>query len=146
MQMAEKRKTAHEATFVIDPVRMNIVNKIAAGTKSSGALDCSGGMVLQGFHRGELIVRDGPLVLWEGSKLIGRTIVYGDAYVFGSLGDASEQQGSITVMGTLFLTAKAVVFGRMRYRKLSTYDGAQIHGTLETLTDDPEKKASQEAS
>ena len=127
--------TRSEATVVIDPSRMNIVNKIAVGTNSAGKIECSGGLLLQGSHRGELVVRDGPLVLWQGSKLAGQTVVHGDAYVFGTLGEVGDQQTCITVMGTLYLTSNAVAHGNMRYRKLATYDGAQIHGRLETITE-----------
>lgn len=143
--MAESKKRS-EASVVIDPARMNIVNKIAAGSKSAGSIDFAGGLMLQGEHRGELVVRDGPLVLWQGSKLAGHTIVYGDTYVFGTLGEPGDQKSSITVMGTLFLTASAVVYGKMRYRKLATYDGAQIHGVLETITEqqtEPAKSVSE---
>lgn len=146
--MADSKKRG-EASVVIDPARMNIVNKIAAGSKSAGSIDFAGGLMLQGEHRGELVVRDGPLVLWQGSKLAGHTIVYGDTYVFGTLGDPGDQKSSITVMGTLFLTASAVVYGKMRYRKLSTYDGAQIHGVLETITEpqtEPTKSVSEVSS
>lgn len=132
--MAESKKR-NEASVVIDPARMNIVNKLAAGSKSAGSIDFAGGLMLQGEHRGELVVRDGPLVLWQGSRLAGHAIVYGDTYVFGTLGEPGDQKTSITVMGTLFLTASAVVHGKMRYRKLATYDGAQIHGALETITE-----------
>ena len=143
--MAESKKRG-EASVVIDPARMNIVNKIAVGSKSAGCIGFAGGLMLQGEHSGELVVRDGPLVLWQGSKLAGHTIVYGDTYVFGTLGDPGDQMSSITVMGTLFLTASAVVYGKMRYRKLATYDGAQIHGLLETITEqqiDAEKSVSE---
>jgi cytoskeletal protein CcmA (bactofilin family) len=132
--MTEPKKR-NESSVVIDPARMNIVNKLAAGSQSSGSIDFAGGLLLQGVHRGEIVVRDGPLVLWPGSKLEGRTTVYGDAYVFGTLGEPGDQTTSITVMGTLFLTASAVVYGKMQYCKLSTYDGAQIHGALETITE-----------
>lgn len=133
--MTAKAKKMSEATLVIDPVRMNIVNKIAAGSKSCGTVECLGGLLLQGEHQGGLVVNEGPLVLWEGSRLTGTIHVGGDAYVFGTLGSESDSQTTITVMGTLYLTAKAVVYGRMRYKKLSTYDGALIHGSLETLVD-----------
>lgn len=131
----EGSKKRSAASVVIDPARMNIVNKIAAGSKSSGSIEFAGGLLLQGEHRGELAVRDGPLVLLQGSKLAGHTIVTGDTYVFGTLGDPCDQESSITVMGTLFLTGSAVVYGKMRYCRLATYDGAQIHGMLETIAE-----------
>lgn len=130
------KKPRNEATVVIDPAKMNIVNKVAAGTKSSGAIECSGGLLLQGEHRGELVVRGGPILLWQGSKLTGSALIYGDAYVFGALGEPGDQHTCITVLGTLYLTSSAVAHGKMRYRRLSTYDGAKIHGLLETITED----------
>lgn len=129
------KKARNDATVVIDPVKMNIVNKVASGTKSAGSIECSGGMLLQGEHRGEMVVRNGPLILWPGSKLTGTTVVYGDAYVFGALGETEDLHACITVLGTLYLTSSAVAHGRMRYRRLATYDGAQIHGVLETIAD-----------
>lgn len=126
-------KKPSESSVIIDPVAMNIVNKIAPGTKSSGTIDCAGGMLIQGSHHGKLRVSNGPLVLWEGSRLTGHSIVHGDAYIFGTLGEPGESVTQITVTGTLYLTSLAVAYGKMRYGKLSTYDGARIKGTLETI-------------
>lgn len=125
-----------ETTVTIDPVAMKITNKIDVDTKASGAMECAGGLLLQGAFHGELVVRGGPLVMYAGSRLTGRTTVHGDAYIFGQLGEVDDELSVLTVLGTLHLTKDAVAYGQLRCRHLSTYDGAKVHGRLETLPAD----------
>jgi len=122
-----------ETSVIIDPVAMNIVNKIALGTKSAGTIACSGGLLLQGEHRGELTVKDGPLVIYEGAVLFGSVEVHDDIYVFGQVGEPGDKLTELTSFGTVHLTSKAVVHGALRCVKLATYNGSQIHGSLETI-------------
>lgn len=122
-----------DTTVTIDPVAMKITNKIDLDTKASGSMECAGGLLLQGAFHGELVVRGGPLVMYAGSRLTGQTTVHGDAYIFGQLGEAEDERSVLTVMGTLHLTKDAVAYGQLRCRYLSTYDGAKVHGRLETL-------------
>lgn len=124
-----KRSTS----IVLDPLVMNIVNRIAPGGRSHGTLELAGGLLLQGEHRGVLSVKDGPLVIYQGGRIFGEVIVYGDVYVFGTVGADADESTSITVMGTMHLTSSAVVYGSMKCLKFATYDGAQIHGKIETL-------------
>jgi cytoskeletal protein CcmA (bactofilin family) len=125
-----------ETTVTIDPVALRITNKIDEGTYTRGAMECSGGLLLQGEFHGQLVVRGGPLVMYAGSRLSGQTTVHGDAFVFGQLGDANDDMSVLTVLGTLHLTKDAVAYGQLRCRYLSTYDGAKVHGRLETLQEE----------
>lgn len=122
-----------EKSMIIDPVAMNIVNRIAPGSRSMGSLNFSGGLLLQGEHRGELLVDGGPLVIYEGAGLYGNAVVKGDVYVFSQIGEPQDTTNQLTVMGTLHLASKAVVYGTLRCVNLATYDGAKIHGVVETI-------------
>lgn len=122
-------------TVVIDPVKMNIVNRIAAGSRSQGQLWFSGGLLLQGHHVGDLDIRGGPLVVVEGASVTGKVIVHGDAYLFGCFGSAGEgsPETQVTVYGVMHLTSKSETNGHLRCEQLATYDGAKINGKVETL-------------
>lgn len=124
-------------SVVIDPVKMNIVNRIAAGSRSQGQLWFSGGLLLQGHHVGDLDVRGGPLVVVEGASVTGKVVVHGDVYLFGSFGSAGEGEGAVetevTVYGVMHLTSKSEANGHLRCEQLATYDGAKINGKVETL-------------
>ncbi len=73
-------------SVVIDPVKMNIINKISAGSNTSGNLSFNGGLLLQGHHVGELTVSGGPLVILEDASVSGKVTVQGDVWVFGRIG------------------------------------------------------------
>ena len=70
---------SNQDTLVIDPVRMNIVNRVAAGTQLSGHLQFKGGLLLQGAlgGTGEVV---GRLVVWHTGQIIGRYRVLGPAH------------------------------------------------------------------
>lgn len=131
--------TKRQTSLVIDPVAMNITNKIAADTLSGGTLTCKSGLLLEGEHRGELVVH-GTLVCTAGSRLVGKSIVHGDVYVFGQLGDGQGDKSQLTVHGTLHLTKDAVAYGDMECARFATYDGAKIQGGFTTLVS-PEPQA-----
>ena len=118
--------------MVIDPVAMNITNKVAADTKSTGRLECRSGMLLEGEHNGDLIVH-GTLVVAQGARLSGTSTVHGDVYVFGSLGEPGAAHCILTVHGTLHLTKTSVTYGKMQCLRVATYDGAKVHGVFKTL-------------
>lgn len=120
-------------SVVIDPVAMNIANKIAAGAVASGDYTTGGGILIEGTFSGNLKVTDGPLVLMEGGRLRGCIEVQGDAYIFGVIGAESDDQTTVTVRGELHLTSKCVVHGQIRFAKLAMYQGAQVHGIMDSL-------------
>lgn len=128
--------TKRETSVVIDPVAMNITNKVAADTKSAGKLECRSGMLLEGEHNGDLVVH-GTLVVAQGARLSGTSTVYGDVYVFGNLGETGAAHCILTVHGTLHLTKTAVAYGKMQCLRVATYDGAKVHGVFKTLDASP---------
>lgn len=125
--------TKRQTSVVIDPVAMNIANKVAAGSVVTGDYATGGGILIEGQFRGNLHVTDGPLVLLEGANLSGCIEVKGDAYIFGTIGAASDDQTTVTVRGELHLTSKCHVHGRILFAKLATYQGANVHGIIESL-------------
>ena len=128
--------TKRQTSVVIDPVAMNIANKVAAGSKVTGDYATGGGILIEGQFRGNLHVTDGPLVLLEGGHLSGCIEVQGDAYIFGTIGADSDDQTTVTVRGELHLTSKCHVHGRILFAKLATYQGANVHGSIESLVQD----------
>ena len=129
--MAAKPKKP--SSFVLDPIALGITNKLSKTTKNNGTLETSGGLLLEGEHRGALIVRGGPLYVEQGAKLVGNVIVHGDVYMLGQFGEDSEKVSKINVIGTLHLASTAVVYGTISYKQIAMYDGAQMHGRIETM-------------
>lgn len=131
---------------VIDPARMNIINRLAAGSRSNGPLELNGGLLLQGEHQGSLTVREGPLVIFAGASVANGVVdVDGDVYVFGCIGTANDAAAPtlLRCSGMLYLTSKAVAYGTMQCAKAAIYQGAQVRGVVETT---PPVEAPLEAS
>lgn len=122
------------SAVIIDPVQMNITNRLAHGCKTVGPMALEGGLLLQGEHSGDLTVANGPLVIYENASVTGGFIdVTGDVYVFGRIGSAAAAQPTVLrCTGVLHLTSKAVVFGTLQCAKPALYDGAQMMGVIET--------------
>lgn len=122
-------------SIIIDPVQMNITNRISEGSRSAGKIEFNGGLLIQGQHNGELTVNNGPLVVMATGQVGGAIVANGDAYVFGRLGggETTGVETVITVNGTLHLTSSCIVHGKIRYAKLAMYEGAQIRGSIESL-------------
>ena len=127
--------TDKKDTVIIDPVAMNIINRISAGSTTCGDLEFDGGVLLQGHHVGNLTVKNGPLVIFKGGSISGQTTVEGDAFVFGQVGspDGDKAASVLTVQGALHLTEESVSYGTLRFVELANYKGAQIFAALETL-------------
>ena len=122
-------------TLVIDPVRMNIVNRIAPGSALDGHVQYTGGLLLQGSLRGQGEI-GGRLVVWQGAQLQGEFRVLGDLYVFGQIGtgaDGVDELTRIECHGTVYLAASAVCTGRLSAARLRMYDGASLHGPFTSL-------------
>ncbi len=122
-------------TLVIDPVRMNIVNRIAQGSVTQGHHQFAGGLLLQGDLRGDGEIR-GRLVVWQGATLQGEFRVLGDLYVFGQLGtsgEAVDEHTRIECHGTVYLAATAVCTGQLTATRLRMYDGASLQGPFTSL-------------
>lgn len=122
-------------TLVIDPVKMNIVNRVAAGTTLEGEFHIKGGLLLQGTMRGHGKVA-GRLVIWSGGRLTGRYKVMGDVYVLGQLGDEVDGTDDGTVvecLGTAYVSSTGVSTGHIVAARLRMYDGAVLQGPFSTL-------------
>jgi cytoskeletal protein CcmA (bactofilin family) len=114
--------------LTIDPVAMNVVNRVCAGSQLSGEQIFQGGLLVQGELAGSLEVR-GRLIVWAG--------VLGDLYLFGQLG-APGQEDSATVvecMGTAYIASTGISSGTLLAQRIRMYDGAQLQGPFKTLKD-----------
>ncbi|MFC6281173.1 bactofilin family protein [Polaromonas aquatica] len=122
-----------EETIVIDPVGMNIVNRIAPGTKSTGTLECSGGLLVQGHFEGTLVVSDGPLVLMQGGVISGDFDCKQDAYLFGTIAQKpGGEQSQLTVGGAAFMADTLEAKADITAGVFKTYEGAQVDGRIRT--------------
>jgi cytoskeletal protein CcmA (bactofilin family) len=117
---------------IIDPVAMNIVNRIAKGSHSRGAVHSVGGILIEGTFEGDLIVHDGPLVLMEGAELIGSITAHADAYVFGQVGRATGDT-ELTVLGEGHFAATARSVASIKCAIPHIYHGAKLEGMLDTV-------------
>lgn len=123
-------------TIEIDPVRQNLVNRIAPGTEASGAIKTNGGLLVQGRVTGQTLeVNGGPLVLQEGGILLGKVVVVGDCYLFGTAGDQTLPNGGLDleVHGTVHVAKTARTFGSLACQHLATYAGGSINSTIRTI-------------
>ncbi|MEK8045115.1 bactofilin family protein [Ideonella margarita] len=126
--------TSHD-TLVIDPVKMNIVNRIAEGSAVDGDLRFDGGLLLQGTLRGMGEIT-GRLVIWHTGQLQGRFKVLGDLYVLGHLGgvaDDIDRDTLIECQGTAYVASTGVSTGTLLAARLRMYDGAVLQGPFKTL-------------
>lgn len=122
-------------TLVIDPVKMNIINRVAAETTASGAFNFQGGLLLQGSLNGEGEIA-GRLVVWHDAKLVGRFRVLGDLYLLGRLGDTADAIDESTIIecqGTAYVASTGVSSGTLIAARLRMYDGAVLQGPFRTL-------------
>jgi hypothetical protein len=129
---------SNQDTLVIDPVRMNIVNRVAAGTELNGQFDFKGGLLLQGTLRGSGEIA-GRLVVWHSGQITGRFRVIGDLYVLGQLGedaDATDERTLVECLGTVFVASTGVCTGHLAAPRLRMYDGATLRGPFRTLRAD----------
>ena len=68
-------------TLTIDPIAMNVVNRVAAGSRLAGDLQFDGGLLVQGEISGQIRV-NGRLIIWKGGVVRGTVHVQGDLYLF----------------------------------------------------------------
>jgi cytoskeletal protein CcmA (bactofilin family) len=134
MQTADGRPLLDKTqdTLVIDPVKMQIVNRIAAGTVLGGDFHFKGGLLLQGTLQG-LGEIAGRLVVWHDARLVGRFRVLGDLYLLGHLGDTTASDDEVDGQGTAYVASTGVSTGTLIAAKLRMYDGAILQGPFRTL-------------
>jgi hypothetical protein len=121
-------------TLTLDPVAMNVVNRVAAGTQLGGELRFQGGLLVQGDLSGLLHV-NGHLIVWTGGVVRGRIRVMGDLYLFGHLGsaDAGPNATTLECQGMAYVASTGVSTGTLMARRLQLYEGADLQGPFKTL-------------
>lgn len=120
--------------LILDPVAMNIVNRIAPGTRSAGTLECEGGLVIQGRVEGTLLVRGGPLVLMPEGSICGSVICDQDVYLSGSVESLADGSLSeIEAMGAAFCAETLIAKANITAGAFKTYQGAQVEGVIKTV-------------
>ena len=121
-------------TLTIDPIAMNVVNRVAAGTQLNGTLQFEGGLLVQGDISGDIQV-NGRLIVWGGGVVRGRIRVMGDLYLFGRLGapDASAEDTILKCMGIAYVANTGVATGTLLATRLTLYEGADLQGPFKTL-------------
>jgi cytoskeletal protein CcmA (bactofilin family) len=121
-------------TLVIDPVAMNIVNRVAAGSRCNGVNEYAGGLIVEGSIVGDLVVADGPLVLMDGGSIQGNVRVKGDAYLFGRIQKRDDDALSeVQVDGVVYLAESVVAQTNITAGAFKTFEGAQIEGRIKTI-------------
>lgn len=121
-------------TLTLDPIAMNVVNRVAAGSHLSGELQFEGGLLVQGEISGHIRV-NGRLIVWTGGSVRGRIHVLGDLYLFGRLGadGADPHDTSLECHGMAFVSKTGVSTGTLLARRLQLYEGADLQGPFKTL-------------
>jgi Polymer-forming cytoskeletal len=121
-------------TLTIDPVAMNVTNRVAQGSALAGDLEFEGGLLVQGTLGGVVQVR-GRLIVWEGALVRGRIVVLGDLYLFGQLGDPAGDalDTQLECMGTAYVASTARSTGTLMAQRLRMYEGADLQGPFKTL-------------
>lgn len=118
----------------IDPIGMNIVNRIAPESKMQGDVAFQGGLLVQGSLAGAGQVM-GRLIVWHDAQVQGHFRVMGDLYVFGRIGekDGSATDTVIECMGTAYIASSAATTGTITAQRLRLYEGADLQGPFKTI-------------
>ena len=121
-------------TLTLDPIAMNVVNRVATGSQLGGELQFEGGLLVQGEISGHIRV-NGRLIIWTGGVVRGRIRVSGDLYLFGRLGapGASPNETSLECSGMAYVSKTGVSTGTLMARRLQLYEGADLQGPFKTL-------------
>lgn len=121
-------------TLTIDPIAMNVVNRIASGCRLDGDLQFDGGLLVQGEISGQIRV-NGRLIIWKGGVVRGTVRVNGDLYLFGQLGaqDASPLETQLECVGMAYVAQTGVSTGTLMAKRLQLYEGADLRGPFKTL-------------
>jgi cytoskeletal protein CcmA (bactofilin family) len=132
--LADPALGSGEESIVIDPVAMNIVNRVAAGSRQTGVLHCDGGLMVEGTIEGEVHISGGPFVLMPEGVLVGKVVGDGEAYLFGTIRERSENELSeLDVAGAVFLTEKLRAKANITAGAIKSYEGAQVEGRIKTM-------------
>lgn len=125
---------APQDTLTIDPIAMNVVNRVSAGSALSGELTFEGGLLVQGELSGHIRV-NGRLIVWTGGSVRGRLEIFGDLYLFGRLGatGGGPHDTSLECHGMAYVSKTGVSTGTLLARRLQLYEGADLQGPFKTL-------------
>jgi len=120
--------------LTLDPIAMNVVNRVAAGTHLDGQLHFEGGLLVQGELSGQIQV-NGRLIVWTDGEVRGRIRVAGDLYLFGRLGaaDADALDTTVECTGMVCVAQTGVSTATLIARRLQLYEGAHMRGPFKTL-------------
>lgn len=123
--------------LTIDPIAMNVVNRVSAGSRLAGEYAFQGGLLVQGEIHGELETR-GRLIIWAGGQVSGHIKIWGDLYVFGQLGipGLPEDATVVECLGTAYIASTGISSGTLLAHRVRMYDGAQLQGPFKTLKED----------
>jgi cytoskeletal protein CcmA (bactofilin family) len=125
---------ADSQSIDIDPVAMNIVNRVAAGTVQRGSCRWVGGLLVQGRIEGDLEVVGGPLVLMPGGEIAGNVRGDGEAYLFGNVLAKSENELSeLDIAGTVYLAETLHAQANITAGAFKSWEGAQVEGRIKTM-------------
>lgn len=121
-------------TLTIDPIAMNVVNRVASGSRLTGNLSYQGGLLVQGETDGQMHVQ-GHLIIWRAGSVRGRIVVLGDCYVFGQIGhpEGGPEDTQLECHGTTYVAHSGVSTGTLKARRLQLYEGADLRGPFRTL-------------
>jgi len=127
---------AQEDTLTLDPMAMNVVNRVAAGSCVEGVLQWNGGLLVQGTLAGNSHI-DGHLIVWAGGAVRGRVRVNGDVYVFGTLGGpmgggAGATSTVLECTGTVCIASTGICSAALHANALRLYQGAEVSGPFKT--------------
>ena len=125
---------AAQDVLTLDPVALNVVNRVAPGCRLDGRLHFAGGLLVQGELAGDICV-DGRLIIWAEAVVRGRLRVTGDVYVFGQLGDLDALAAATTLEshGMVCVAQTGVSTAMLLARRLQLYEGADVKGPFKTL-------------
>ena len=127
-------ENAESQSIVIDPVAMNIVNRVAPGTVQTGACRWVGGLLVQGRIEGDLEVVGGPLVLMPEGEIAGNVRGDGEAYLFGKvLARSDAELSELDVAGPVFLAETLHAKANITAGAFKSWEGAQVEGRIKTM-------------
>lgn len=121
-------------TLTIDPIAMNVTNRVASGSVLAGEHVFEGGVLVQGQLSGQVQTR-GRLIVWQGGVIKGRFQILGDLYLFGQIGElgAAEDATVVECLGTAYIASTGVCTGTLMAQRLRLYEGADLQGPFKTL-------------
>jgi cytoskeletal protein CcmA (bactofilin family) len=134
MSDSSQSPAPQQDNLVIDPLGMNIVNRIAPESRVQGDFAFSGGLMVQGDLSGSGQIL-GRLVVWHGAQVRGHFRVVGDLYVFGRIGAAGADATKTVIecMGTAYIASTASTTGTITAQRLRLYEGADLQGPFRTI-------------